>query len=294
VPTVIVWSSVQEAPSDDALVTFDPASGPALAIGRLPMSTSADMQSAVEKIVYRRLASRDDGLLLVRDSDDNPPPFPFSMASADVRAALSGWKEQALVRGPDLTANGAALMDALHAGPVAVDYQGHGSEDHWGGGFLSTADTDKLAGTGGTALVTAATCLNAYFIDPDRESLGAALLRTPAGGAWGVWANSAFSVPTEHALFSKTVLSAVLNDGLTLGEATLKAKQALTDSNVRSTFHLLGDPSARAVASRSSALTVGSPKSGASGCSTSGGPLAVLAPLVLGLLALSRRRRRPT
>jgi uncharacterized protein (TIGR03382 family) len=88
------------------------------------------------------------------------------------------------------------------------------------------------------------------------------------------------------------VLSAVLNDGLTLGEATLKAKQALTDSNVRSTFHLLGDPSARAVAARSSALTVSSPKSGASGCSTPGGTMAALAPLVLATLALSLRRRR--
>jgi uncharacterized protein (TIGR03382 family) len=294
VPTVFVWSLVQEAPSDDALVTFDAGAGPALAIGRLPMSTPADMQAAVAKIVGRRLATHDDGLLFVRGNDDNPPPFPFSAASAEVQAALSGWKAQDLVRGPDPTANGAALMDALDAGPVAVDYQGHGTEDHWGGGFLSTADTDTLARMGTTALISAATCLNGYFIDPDRESLGAALLRTPGGGAWAVWANSAWSVPTEHAIFSKTVLSAVLNDGLTLGEATLKAKQALTDSNVRSTFHLFGDPSARAVAVRSSALTLSSPRSGASGCSTSGEPLAALAPLVLGLLALSRRRRRPT
>ena len=105
-----------------------------------------------------------------------------------------------------------------------------------------------------------------------------------------MWASSAETVPTEHPLLSKTLLSAALNEGLTLGEATLKAKQAVTDPDVRATFHLLGDPSARAVAVKSSALTSGSPKSGASGCSTPGGPLAVLAPLVI--LALSLRRRR--
>ena len=160
--------------------------------------------------------------------------------------------------------------------------------------MLSTADVDALAGTGSSALFVAATCLNAYFVDIGRESLGAALLRTPGGGAWGIWASSAYTVPTEHPLFSKTVLSAVLNEGLTLGEATLKAKQGVTDPDVRSTFHLLGDPSARAVATRSSALTLSSPKSGASGCGTSGGPLAAIAPLVLWVLALSRRRRRPT
>ena len=291
VPTVTVQTKIQEAASDDALVTFDPTAGPALAIGRLPLSSPAEMDAAVAKILGRRLASHDDQLLLARDRDGI---ITFSAASAEVEAVLAGWKTQEFARGPDDAANHAALLDALHAGPVVVDYQGHGNEDVWSARMLSTADVDALAGTGSSALFVAATCLNAYFVDIGRESLGAALLRTPGGGAWGIWASSAYTVPTEHPLFSKTVLSAVLNEGLTLGEATLKAKQGVTDPDVRSTFHLLGDPSARAVATRSSALTLSSPKSGASGCGTSGGPLAAIAPLVLWVLALSRRRRRPT
>ncbi len=107
-----------------------------------------------------------------------------------------------------------------------------------------------------------------------------------------MWASSAFTIPTEHALLSRTILSGVLNEGLTLGEATLKAKQAVSDPDVRATFHLLGDPSARAVAARSPAATVvNTPKAGAGGCSTPGSPLAALAPLVLAVLALSLRRR---
>jgi uncharacterized protein (TIGR03382 family) len=109
-----------------------------------------------------------------------------------------------------------------------------------------------------------------------------------------MWASTAMTVPTEHALFSKTLLSSVLNDGLTLGEATLKAKQAVTDPDVRATFVLLGDPSAHAVATRGSALSTNAPRAGAGGCSTSGEPLSPLAPLVLGALALSLRRRRPS
>ncbi|HEY1417617.1 MAG TPA: C25 family cysteine peptidase, partial [Myxococcaceae bacterium] len=289
VPTVTVQTQVQEAPSDDALVTFDAAAGPALAIGRLPMSTPAEMDAAVAKILGRRIAAKNDELLLVRDRDGTSL---FSSASAEVEAALSGWKAQEFARGPDDAANHAALLDALRSGPVVVDYQGHGTEDLWNGRMLSSADVDALAGAGNSSLFVAATCLNAYFIDFDRESLGAALLRTPSGGAWGIWANSAFSNPTEHALFSKTVLSAVLNDGLTLGEASLKAKQVLTDPEVRSTFHLLGDPSAHAVATRSAALTVASPRAGGSGCSTSGGPLSVVAPVIVAVLALAARRRR--
>ncbi len=80
---------------------------------------------------------------------------------------------------------------------------------------------------------------------------------------------------------------------MTLGEATLKAKQAVTDPDVRATFHLLGDPSARAVAVRSAALSVStSPRSGASGCGTTRDPAAALAPIVLIVLAFAMRRTR--
>jgi len=250
------------------------------------------MDAAVSKILGRPLASKaDDGLLLVRDRDGD---ISFSAASAEVRAALGGWRAQDFARGADDAATHTALLEALRAGPVAVDFQGHGAEDLWAGRILSSSDADALAGSGNSALVVAATCLNGYFVDIGRESLGAALLRTPNGGSWGVWASSALTLPTEHALLSKTLLSATLNEGLTLGEATLKAKHAVTDPDVRSTFQLLGDPSARAVVSSASALTVSTPRAGAGGCSSAGGPLSALAPLVLGALVLSLRRRRPT
>jgi hypothetical protein len=288
VPTMYVTTKTMETASDDALVTFD-SSGPALAVGRLPVSTPADMNLLVAKILGRRLATSQDTLLFARDRDGITS---FSAASAEVQGAFSSWKTQTFVRGADDTANHSALLDALRAGPVAVDYQGHGAEDFWNGRVLSTSDVDVLGGSGSASLVVAATCLNAYFVDIGRETLGSALLRVPGGGAWGVWASSALTLPTDHPLLSKTLLTAALNQGLTLGEATLQAKRAVSDRDVRATFHLLGDPSARAVATRASALTLGTPKSTASGCSTPGGPLSVLAPLVLGALALSLRRRR--
>ncbi len=287
---MLVWTRYLEAPSDDALVTFDSAKGPELAIGRLPMSSAADMDAAVAKILGRRLASTHDSLLLVHDRDGN---VQFSAGSAEVRSALSGWKAQDFARGADDDADHAALLEALRAGPVAVDYQGHGAEDLWNGRILSTTDMDALSGTGTSSLFVTATCLNAYFVDIGREALGSALLRTPAGGAWGVWASSALTLPTEHALLSQTLLTAILDEGLTLGEATLRAKQAVTDPDVRASFHLLGDPSARAIAVKGAALSVStSPHSGASGCGTTGGPVAALAPMVLLILAFSVRRPR--
>jgi autotransporter-associated beta strand protein len=288
VPTILIATRYLETASDDALVTFDSSGFPALAIGRLPLSTSGDMDAAVAKILGRKLGGADGSLLLVRDRDG---AIDFSAASAEVQTALAGWNAQEVVRGADDTATHAALLTALKAGPVAVDYQGHGAEVLWNGRVLSTTDVTALAGSGSTSLVVAATCLNAYFIDIGIESLGSALLRTPAGGAWGVWASSALTLPTEHALLSKTLLSSALDSGKTLGEATLDAKHAVTDPEVRATFHLLGDPSASAVATKSSPLTVPPTTHSTAGCGVPGAPAAWLAPLVLAVLAFSGRRR---
>src|SRR5262249_57474985 len=110
-----------------ALVTSDSAKGRALAIGRLPVSTPAEMDAAVAKILGRTLATPSAAsLLLVRDRDAQ---IKFSAASAEVRASLSAWSAQDLVRGDDDAASHTALLSALRAGPAVVDYHGHRAED---------------------------------------------------------------------------------------------------------------------------------------------------------------------
>ena len=290
VPTRLIQTRYLVTASDDALVSFGGGEVPDLAIGRLPVSTPEEMDAVVAKILQRRLPGPEDELLLVSDRDGT---IQFSSASAEVRSALPGWKTRVLVRGVDDAVTHTELLDALRASPVAVDYQGHGAEDFWAGRILASTDAEALVGSGRTSLVVAATCLNAYFLDIGRESLGAALLRAARGGAWGVWASSGLTLPTEHATLSAALLTAALDEGRTLGEATLAAKRAVRDPEVRATFHLLGDPTARAIAPKNGALSVPAmPRSGASGCGVPGGPVTALAPVVLIGLALSIRRRR--
>ena len=290
VPTLQIQTRYSQTASDDALVTFRSGDGPAMAVGRLPLSTSVDMDAAVAKILNRKLPGTDSSLLFVRDMNDASTSF--ADAVAEVRSGLSMWKSQELARNGDDTTTRTALIDALKTGPFAVDYHGHGAEDLWAGRILTSSDADALANSGNPTLLVAATCLNGYFLDIGRESLGAALLRIPQGGAWGVWASSGFTIPPEHVTLSKVLLTGVLDQGLTLGDATLAGKRAVTDPDVRATFLLLGDPSARATVARSPALTTPStPRSGASGCGTPGGPIAGASPLVLLVLALVTRRR---
>ncbi len=201
---LVIQTRYIETASDDALVTFDCDAGPALAIGRLPMSSAADMDAAVAKIVGRRLAMPEDTLLLVRDRDGT---IPFSAASAEVRSALSGWRTQDFARGADDAASHTALLEALRAGPLAVDYQGHGAEDFWTGRILSTHGRRRALGCWKQPRSSSPrpASTRTSSTSAARRS-GRPSLRTPNGGAWGVWASSAETVPTEHALLSKTLL----------------------------------------------------------------------------------------
>jgi autotransporter-associated beta strand protein len=287
VPTIQIPTRYLQTGSDDALVTLDSSGFPSLAVGRLPFTSPVQMDPAVAKILERAPARPEGSILLVRDHDGT---ISFSAASAEVRRALSGWSAQDLARGLDDAATHTALLEALRSGPVAVDYQGHGAEDLWAGRILSDSDVESLGNAGKTTLLVASTCLNAYFLDIGRESLGAALLRTPGGGAWGVWASSGMTLPTDHPILSSTLLSSALDGGKTLGEATLAAKQAVTDPEVRATFHLLGDPSARAVESKPALTVATRSSSGALGCTASGASNPTMVFLALVALWLSACR----
>ena len=227
VPTVLVWTRYLEAASDDALVTFDPGRGPELAIAPTSPSRTLPTWTPRSRISSaagsRPHATRCSWFTTVTGPSRSPRRPPRSARRSPAGAPRTS-RVAPTTEHPCRARRGASLR------PVAVDYQGHGAEDFCAGPILATTDVDALADAGSSPLLVAATCLNAYFVDIGREALGSALLRTPNGGAWRVWASSALTLPTDHALLSKTLLSGVLDEGLTLGEATLKAKQAVTRS----------------------------------------------------------------
>jgi hypothetical protein len=91
------------------------------------------------------------------------------------------------------------------------------------------------------------TCLNGYFHDPyPTESLVESLLKSKGGGAIAVWASSGLTEPEGQSLMNKSLIP-LLFDGTsrTLGEATMEAKSATKDMDVRRTWILFGDPTTR-------------------------------------------------
>ena len=88
--------------------------------------------------------------------------------------------------------------------------------------------------------------LKGYSQNPYTESLAEALLKAPQGGAVAVWASSGMTEPDGQALMNKELIRLLFNGGaLTLGEATAKAKKAISDKDIRKTWILFGDPATR-------------------------------------------------
>ena len=73
-------------------------------------------------------------------------------------------------------------------------------------------------------------------------ALAESLLKAP-GGAAAVWASSGLTVPTaQEELDAVMVRTLYERSGITLGRAIYTAKMAISDSDVRRTWILLGDP----------------------------------------------------
>jgi hypothetical protein len=117
----------------------------------------------------------------------------------------------------------------------------------WRGGIFDSEDVAALTNGARLPLFVAMTCLNGYFHDPfPTESLAESLLKAGGGGAIAVWASSGLTRPEGQSLMNKKLIP-LLFDGKsrTLGEATVKAKTATKDQDVRRTWILFGDPTTK-------------------------------------------------
>jgi hypothetical protein len=250
VPTKLVDTALLETASDDWFADFSGSGVPAVALGRLPVRTVTEATTVVQKLVaYAQTPPADPWsrtALLVADTADE---FDFEAASTHAIAWLPpGLSVQRIDVGqlgfPEARA---ALLASLTQGPRLVHYLGHGSVEVWDtDGLLTAPDAESLANGAHLSLILAMTCLNGMFHDPGIESLAAALLTAPSGGAVAVWASSGLTditaqLPLDQAFLQRLGAGPIV----AVGEAARAAKAAATDPDVRRTWIFFGDPALR-------------------------------------------------
>jgi hypothetical protein len=246
VPTRLIDTDNMETASDDTLADFDGDGLAEMAVGRLPARTEEEADKMVARIVGYRPGGSPESALLVADNNNG---YDFEGATTSLRDVIPGSVAVNQVNRSSGTTEEvrARIIEGINAGPQVVSFFGHGNVDTWtGSGLLTSADAALLQNRENLSLFVMMTCLNGYFQDPNFDSLGEALLKAPDGGAMAVWASSGMNLPDAQAAMNRAFVQAIYSaSSPTLGEAALEAKSAVSDPYARSTWVLLGDPSAR-------------------------------------------------
>ena len=247
VPTRIIPAGGLMTASDDWFSDFNDTGLPTIATGRLPVTTLDEARTVVGKIVAYEgkstngpwtsqalmVADKDDTESFSQDAKTVQSQLPASMQVTDVFAGTVG----TTTARPD-------IINAINSGQLLVNYLGHGSEEQWSGSdIFDTTTASSLTNGSQLPVFFIMDCLNGFFQDVYAQPLGVTLLLAPNGGAVAVVASSGLNQPPPQTKLDKLVVQSAFGAARrTLGESILKAKQNISDVNVRKTFILFGDP----------------------------------------------------
>jgi len=226
VPTKLLPTTEMKTAVDDWFSDFANNDLPQIAIGRLPARTLADAQLMIGRIVNRDTSNNTRVSFVVDGTDALFDASAHSLASL-VTPGLQTTFDQAPV---------AADFESL-----LITYVGHGSNEFWAAGSFTGAAASQLTNTK-LPVFASLTCLNGYFHDVYQVSMAEALLLNPNGGAVAAWASSSLTEPEPQADMGREFFRQLFA-GATLGDASMRAKAATTDRDVRRSWILLGDPS---------------------------------------------------
>jgi len=244
VPTKLYDSAHMEAASDDWFVDFQGTGLPEIASGRLPVRNATEATAVVGKILSYESSTGANSVLLAADLNDG---HNFAAEEASLRTLLpEGVQVQEVVRGTtdDATVK-SQILAGINQGKTIVNYNGHGSMNGWRANILTSEDAASLTNNQKLAFFVMMTCLNGYFDDPVLDSLAESLLKA-SGGAAAVWASAAVCEPGAQEVMNQELYRLLFSgSAATVGEAAARAKQVVTDPDVRRSWILFGDPAMR-------------------------------------------------
>ena len=249
VPTRMIEVPATHVPSDDALADLDNDGVPEMAVGRLPVQTTAGADAVVRKIVSydRQPPPAGRPALFVADSD---PAIDIEGTANQLQSFLPASMAVTRTYRADSASRDAfkaTVMTELDSGPGIVDYIGHGGPEVWGHeAFLGTPDPATLTNGNRLSLYLMTSCLNAWFLDPKTDSLGEAFLEAPNGGAIAVLSSSGLETADDGLQINGAILRALFAQGSpTIGEAEIAAKRAVGGGDLTRATILFGDPASR-------------------------------------------------
>ncbi len=257
--------------SDDRLAMLFPGNPRvSLALGRLPVNSSGEAGIVIDKIIayettapYGEWRNRstfvaDDGLTSTRD-DGSIHTFQAEAVAQNYTPAEMQKKKIYLIEYPTVnSASGrrkpavnTAIIDAINAGTLLLNYTGHGNPQLWAheAVFTREGSVTQLRNASELFLLIAATCDFARYDDPSEVSTGELLLTVASGGAIGVITATRAVYSSDNFQFNNAFTTELFKrDSLgvppRIGDALRSTKQIHYDLNDLK-YHLFGDPTVR-------------------------------------------------
>ena len=242
-PSKLIDTALMKTASDDWFVDFDNDGLPELAVGRLPARSLGEAAAMVAKIIDYEHSPSSKEILLVADVSDT---YDFAQANASLKNLIPpNLRVNRIDRGScDPATVRSLVLDAINRGHKVVSYAGHGSVTSWRGGLLTSEDARLMENLHRPSFFTLMTCLNGYGLDPSVDSLAEALIKAE-GGAIAVWSSSGMTHPEEQAAMNRALYGLLFSENArqrTIGEIVVRAKEATSNSDIRRTWILIGDP----------------------------------------------------
>ncbi len=254
-PPIMALTHAGMASSDTKYADFLGDDGlPDVAIGRLPVTSDAELLAIVRQIIAYENAfdAIGNGITLFADAPDSGGDF--AAVQDEIAAQLpSIWEPTSVYRSDfdDLETTRAAFFEAVKRSPRVVNYFGHSAMTTLGKNetLFGVADLETMTVDGTQPIFAAMTCSASRFAVPGVVSLAEALLVDEEAGI-AVWGPSGISV-NEHATLLSSAFLRELNAGVEtrIGPIVNRAFAALRDvddsRDMIEIYHLLGDPALR-------------------------------------------------
>jgi hypothetical protein len=245
-PSKLIDTALMETASDDWFVDFNDDGLPELAVGRLPARSLGEATAMVAKLIDYEHSSSSEEMLLVTDISDT---YDFAQANASLKSLIP---PNVRINQIDRTNSDPAtarslVLGAINRGHKVVSYAGHGSMTSWRGELLTSEDARLMENVHHPSFFTLMTCLNGYVFDPVRDSLSESLIKAE-GGAIAVWSSSGITYPGEQSTMNRALYGLLFSEKArqkTIGEIVMRAKEATSNSDLRRTWILIGDPTTK-------------------------------------------------
>jgi len=251
VPPAMVATPYGLSTSDNHLADVDGDHVPEMAIGRLPVLTSSELQNVIGKIKIYEAASG-NRVILVADRPDEGGDF---TSDSEAIAALfpSGYVMGKVYLSDYASADTARqmLFDYMNRGAVFFNYVGHAAPDLLSQEeLLTSGDLASLTNGNGLPVITAMTCSAGEFAIPGYPSLSQLMVLKEGGGAAAFWSSTGLSDNSEAKILNREFYSAVfLDNKKVLGDAVLQAFRRYRTSGsapfMTEIYTILGDPALR-------------------------------------------------